>query len=45
MKKYENIPKVLKSQQQWVVWGIFGEPPKAPFNPKILLRHPTLYGA
>ena len=41
MRKFENIPKHLKNQQQWVVWGIVGEPPKAPFNPERLLKLKT----
>ena len=40
-KHYNNIPQILKIQQQWVVWGIVGEPPKAPFNPERLLKLKT----
>lgn len=40
-KHYNNIPQILKNQQQWVVWGIVGEPPKAPFNPERLLKLKT----
>lgn len=38
---YNNIPEILKQQQQWVVWGVIGEPPKAPFRPDSLLRLAT----
>jgi putative DNA primase/helicase len=38
IKNYHNIPAILKQQRQWVVWGIVGEPPKAPFNPESLLK-------
>jgi len=38
MSQYSNIPAILKEKQQWVVWGIVGEPPKAPFNPESLLK-------
>ena len=34
---YKKIPKILKERPNWVVWGIPGEPPKAPFNPVSLL--------
>ena len=35
---YNNIPDALKQRPQWVVWGVPGEVPKAPFNPESLLR-------
>ena len=38
MRQYENIPEILTRQPNWVVWGIPGELPKAPFNPESLLR-------
>jgi len=38
MNRYDNIPAILKQQRQWVVWGIFGEPPKTPYNPESLLK-------
>jgi putative DNA primase/helicase len=34
---FDNIPQLLKEQANWVVWGIQGAPPKAPFNPASLL--------
>ena len=34
---YENIPKLLKKSDNWVVWGVHGASPKAPFNPASLL--------
>lgn len=36
--QYKNIPEILKQQPQWVVWGVPGEPLKAPFQPDSLLR-------
>ena len=38
MKRYENIPDVLTAKPNWVVWGVVGEPTKAPFQPESLLR-------
>jgi len=39
---YTNIPSLLKGRPNWVVWGIQGAPPKAPFIPASLLqRNPT----
>lgn len=38
MKKYNNIPKTLTEKPNWVVWGVPGEPLKAPFQPQPLLR-------
>jgi putative DNA primase/helicase len=35
---YDNIPEILKQQKQWVVWGVPGEFPKAPFQPDNLLK-------
>jgi putative DNA primase/helicase len=32
-----NIPEVLKTQPNWVSWGIRGAPEKSPFNPESLL--------
>jgi len=32
------VPGILKGQRQWVVWGVPGELPKAPFNPESLLK-------
>jgi putative DNA primase/helicase len=40
---YDNIPALLKSRPNWVVWGVHGRSPadtpplKAPFNPASLL--------
>ncbi len=34
---YANIPAMLKQRPNWVVWGISGAPPKAPFEPRSLL--------
>jgi putative DNA primase/helicase len=34
---YNNIPSKLKTQKNWVVWGIRGSPEKSPFNPESLL--------
>jgi len=39
---YDHIPEILRHQPQWVVWGIVGEPPKAPFQPKSLARLMTV---
>lgn len=39
---YDNIPECLKQQRQWVVWGVPGEFPKAPFNPESLLKLKTI---
>jgi putative DNA primase/helicase len=33
-----HIPELLKGQLNWGVWGVVGEPPKAPFQPNYLLR-------
>ena len=41
MSRFDNIPDILKKQPQWVVWGIVGELPKAPFNPERLLKLKT----
>lgn len=38
MNQFENIPALLKEQHQWVVWGIPGKFPKAPFQPDNLLK-------
>ena len=38
MNRYDNIPDILKQQPNWVVWGVPGEFPKAPFNPERLMR-------
>ena len=35
---YQNIPDLLRARKNWVVWGVVGEPLKAPFNPAALLR-------
>lgn len=35
---YERVPEMLTKQPQWVVWGVPGEPMKAPFQPESLLR-------
>lgn len=37
-----NIPEILKQQRQWVVWGVIGKPPKAPFQPGSLLKLATV---
>ena len=39
---FDNIPTILKQQNQWVVWGLAGKPPKAPFNPASLLSRKTV---
>ena len=41
-KNYINIPAILKEKPQWVVWGVPGEFPKAPFNPESLLKLKTV---
>jgi putative DNA primase/helicase len=38
MNRYNNIPAVLTAKQNWVVWGVVGEPLKSPFQPESLLR-------
>jgi len=39
---YKNIPALLKGHPNWVVWGIRGAPPKAPYNPaEVLSGQPT----
>jgi putative DNA primase/helicase len=35
---YQNIPVILKQRPNWVVWGIPGAIPKAPYHPESLLR-------
>ena len=42
MNRYDNVPDILKQQSQWVVWGVPGEFPKAPFNPHSLLKLKTV---
>lgn len=42
MSRYDNIPGILKQKLQWVVWGVPGEFPKAPFNPHSLLKLKTV---
>ena len=37
LHQYRNIPALLKLRPCWVVWGIQGAPPKAPYNPASLL--------
>ena len=32
-KKYEVIPPEMKAVNQWVIWGVSEEKPKAPYNP------------
>jgi putative DNA primase/helicase len=39
---YQNIPDILRVKPNWVVWGVAGEPLKAPFNPAALLRLSTV---
>jgi primase-polymerase (primpol)-like protein len=39
---YDNIPKILTQRPQWVVWGVVGEPLKAPFQPNYLARFTTV---
>lgn len=36
---YGNIPALLKQRPNWVVWGLPGETPKAPFEPRSLLSN------
>jgi len=39
---YYNIPTLLKGRPNWVVWGLQGAPPKAPFTPvSIINGEPT----
>ncbi|MDD4474269.1 MAG: hypothetical protein PHV95_00555 [Eubacteriales bacterium] len=38
MNQYINIPDMLTRKPNWVVWGVVGEPLKAPFQPESLLR-------
>lgn len=38
MMRYRNIPELLIVKPNWVVWGVVGEPTKAPFQPESLLR-------
>ena len=38
MNLYNDIPDVMKKHRHWVVWGVPGELPKVPYNPKELLR-------
>jgi putative DNA primase/helicase len=40
--KVQNIPGLLTAKPNWVVWGVVGEPLKAPFNPAALLRLATV---
>lgn len=42
MNQYENIPPILTAKPNWVVWGVPGEPTKAPFQPDPLLRLCTI---
>jgi putative DNA primase/helicase len=35
---YQNIPDLLRVKPNWVVWGLPGEPLKAPFQPNSLLH-------
>jgi putative DNA primase/helicase len=35
---YQNIPDLLRAKPNWVVWGVPGEFPKAPFQPDSLLK-------
>jgi putative DNA primase/helicase len=39
---YDNIPAILTAKPNWVVWGVVGEPLKAPFQPGSLLRLTTI---
>jgi putative DNA primase/helicase len=39
---YQNIPGLLRAKPNWVVWGVVGEPLKAPFTPAALLRLSTV---
>lgn len=36
---YGNIPALLKQRPNWVVWGVPGAEPKAPFEPRCLLAN------
>ncbi len=38
MHPFEKIPQALTAKPNWVVWGVPGEPMKAPFQPGPLLR-------
>lgn len=42
MNQFYNIPALLIKQPHWVVWGVAGEPTKAPFNPESLLKLKTV---
>jgi putative DNA primase/helicase len=39
---YQNVPDLLIVKPNWVVWGVVGEPLKAPFQPDSLLRLTTV---
>jgi putative DNA primase/helicase len=39
---YQNVPDLLRAKPNWVVWGVVGEPLKAPFQPDSLLRLQTV---
>ncbi len=38
MSDYSSVPQALTAKPNWVVWGVPGEPMKAPFQPGPLLR-------
>jgi putative DNA primase/helicase len=42
ISNYQNIPDLLREKPNWVVWGVVGEPLKAPFQPDSLLRLSTV---
>ena len=42
MNAYANLPATLTEKPNWVVWGVPGEAPKAPFQPAPLLRLNTV---
>ncbi len=42
MHPFEKIPHTLIAKPNWVVWGVPGEPLKAPFQPGPLLRLNTV---
>jgi putative DNA primase/helicase len=42
MNPFDNIPAILTEKPNWVVWGVVGEPTKAPFQPNYLARFTTV---
>jgi putative DNA primase/helicase len=42
LNPYDNIPEPLARKPNWVVWGVPGEPQKAPFQPDSLIKLKTV---